>query len=129
MTEAEVIRIMRAHLEGLFPRGCPHCHRQFATLRDYLLATTPLGPAMPYDAESGDWNPQRPVGTVTYANCPCGTTLALSSEGMPLALLWALLNWARLETKRRGLCPRELLNYLRDEISKQVLAAPDQGKP
>jgi hypothetical protein len=74
----------------------------FATLRKYLQTTTHLGPAMPYDAEMGDWSPLQPLGTMTYTNCPCGTTLALSSKGMPLSQLWALLNWARLETKRRG---------------------------
>lgn len=124
MTEADVIRAMREHLEGLFPKDCPNCNRRFATLREYLLVTKHLGPPMPYDAEFGDWNPLRPVGTVTLANCPCGTTLTLSSEGMPLVQLWRLLNWARIETKRRGLSPRELLGYLRDEICKQVLAEP-----
>jgi hypothetical protein len=63
---------------------------------------------------------------VTYANCPCGSTLALSSEGLPLARLWPLLRWARSETQKRGMTPQELLNYLRDEIGKQVLAAPDR---
>ncbi len=127
MTEAEVVRIMREHLEGLFPRDCTNCNHRFATLREYLLVTKHLGPAMPYDADLGDWNPLRPVGTMTFAGCPCGATLALSSEGMPLPVLWSLLNWARIETQRRHLTPQELLNYLRDEICKQVLAAPDQA--
>ena len=127
MTEAEVVRLMREHLEGLFPKVCANCQRRFATLREYLLTTTHLGPAMPYDADMGNWNPLQPVGTVTYANCPCGTTLALSSEGMPLLQLWRLLRWARAETHRRGISPQELLGYLRDEICKQVLAAPGQG--
>ena len=122
MTEADVIRAMREHLEGLFPKECPNCHRHFATLREYLTLTTHQGPPMPYDAELGDWNPLRPVGTVTYANCSCGTTLVLSSQGMPLHRLWRLLNWARIETKRRGMSPQELLSYLRDQICKQVLA-------
>ena len=127
MTEADVVRIMRAHLEGLFPKVCPSCHRRFATLREYVLTTEHLGPAMPYDAELGDWAPLRQTGTLTYSNCPCGTTLALSSHGMSIYQLWPLLHWARLETKRRGLSPQELLNYLRDEICKQVLAEPGQG--
>jgi len=127
MTETEVVRIMREHLEGLFPKVCPTCLRRFATLREYLLTTTHLGPAMPYDVELGEWQPSRPLGTMTYANCPCGTTLALTSQGMPLTQLWSLLAWARVETRRRGLSPQDLLNYLRDEISKQVLAAPSQG--
>ena len=129
MTEAEVIRAMRGHLEGQFPKVCPACHRRFAALREYLLTTEHIGPAISYDVELGDWTPLRQLGTLTYANCPCGTTLALSSQGMPLSQLWPLLNWARLETKRRGLSPQELLNYLRDEICKQVLAEPGPGNP
>jgi hypothetical protein len=126
MTEAEVIRAMREHLEGLFPKVCPNCHRRFATLRDYLQITKHLGPAIPHDAELGNWTPLHPFGTMTHANCPCGNTLALSSEGMPLPRLWSLLNWAKIETQRRRQTPRELLNYLREEICRQVLAAPNQ---
>src|SRR5271154_2542732 len=105
MTEEQVIRAMRAHLEGLFPKVCPQCQRHFASLREYLLTTEPLGPAMPYDAESGQWRPLRPIGTATFANCPCGTTLALTSKGMPLFQLWPLLNWAWIETEKRGQTP------------------------
>jgi hypothetical protein len=127
VTEAEVIDAVCRHLEGLFPKVCPNCQRQFATLRDYLLNTQYLGPVMPYDADLGNWNPLRPIGTAAYASCRCGTTLALTSEGMPLLQLWALLNWARVETHKRDQSPQELLNYLRDEICKQVLAAPEPG--
>ena len=80
---------------------------------------------MPYDADLEDWNPKQPMGTVTYANCRCGSTLAVSSHGMPLIRLWSLLNWARIETKNRGMTPQELLNYLREEICKQVLDGPE----
>ena len=80
MTEAEVIRIMRGHLEGLFPKVCVNCHRRYVTLAEYLLQTDHVGPAIPYDVELGDWNPLRPIGTVTFANCSCGSTLALSSK-------------------------------------------------
>jgi len=129
MTEAEVVHVMREHLEGLFPKSCSKCQRQFATLREYLQTTTHLGPAIPYDAEVGDWQPISPRGTLTYANCPCGNTLALSSSGIPLSQLWRLLDWARQETQKRGMSPQELLNYLRDEICKQVLASPSQESP
>ena len=122
MNEDEVIRIMREHLEGLFPRVCNTCGRRFATLHEYLLITEHKGSAMPYDADLGDWKPINPLGTVTYATCPCGNTLMLSSKGMPLSQLWPLLAWAKLETKKRGMSPQELLNYLREEICKQVLA-------
>lgn len=122
MTESEVVKAMRQHLERQFPKVCPNCNRAFPTLREYLLVTEHAGSAVPYDAEFGDWRPTEPIGLVTYANCPCGSTLALTSAGMPLGRLWPLLNWARIETKKRGMTPRELLNYLREEICKQVLA-------
>ena len=129
MTEAEVIRQMRAHLEGQFPKTCAVCQRCYATLRDYLRLTTHLGPAMPYDAEMGDWIPTRPLGTMTFARCACGTTLALTSEGMPILQLWTLLNWARVETHKRHMTPQALLNHLRDAITQQVLAEPGPGAP
>ena len=124
MTESEVVRLMREHLERQFPKVCPHCHRHFSTLREYILVTQRVEPSVCYDAEAEDWNPLKPMGTVTYSNCPCGTTLALSSHGMPLLRLWSLYHWARTETKRRGMTMRELLNHLRDEIRKEVSAAP-----
>jgi hypothetical protein len=122
MTEAEVTRIMREHLESQFPKVCPNCGRHFASLHEYILATKRIEPSVCYDADVDDWNPLQPVGTVTYTNCPCGTTLALTSHGMPLLRLWALYNWARVEKRRRNMTMNELLNYLRDEIRKQVLA-------
>jgi hypothetical protein len=124
MTEAEVIRTMREHLEGLFPKVCPKCNRCFATLREYILLTHRLGPMMSWDAELGDWNTVQPIGTLAFANCPCGSTLALSTEGMPLPRRLVLLGWIRGETQRRGVSPQQLLEHLRDETRKQVLAEP-----
>jgi hypothetical protein len=92
-----------------------------------LTITHHVGSAMPFDAELGDWKPLNPLGTMTFSNCSCGNTLVLSSDGMPRFRLWSLLAWARIETQKRGMTPQELLNYLRDEICKQVLAAPGQG--
>ena len=126
MTEAEVIQEMREHLEGLFPKFCPKCNRRFGSLREYLKETRMLGPAIPYDALMDDWEPQKPLGTMSYANCDCGTTMVLTSEGMPLLKLWSLLRWARAETKKRGMSPQELLNYLRERICEQVLEGPDR---
>ena len=78
MTEAEVVRAMRAHLESQFPKVCAHCKRRYATLREYLRETKTLGDALPLDAQLGDWQPEQPSGTVTMANCSCGNTLALT---------------------------------------------------
>ena len=122
MTEAEVVKTVREHLEGQFPKVCPSCGFRFVRLKDYLQNTQHLGSAMSFDAEVGNWAPLNPLGTLSYANCSCGTTLALSSSGIPLLRLWSLLNWVRIETKKRNQTHLELLTYLRDEIDKQVLA-------
>jgi hypothetical protein len=126
MTETEVVKILREHFEGLFPKICPTCNRCFTTLREYILITKRIGPAISFDAELGDWNTLRPMGSVALANCPCGSTLALGTESMLLPLRLLLLNWVSTETQCRGLSPQELLDYLRDEIRKQALTELDQ---
>ena len=126
MTEAEVIKTLREHFEGLFPKVCPNCNRIYATLREYILITKRLGPPMSIDAELGDWNTLRPIGSVALVNCPCGSTLSLGTEGMPLPRRLLLLQWLGIETQRRGLTSQELLEYLRDAVRKQVLAEPGQ---
>ena len=127
MTEDEVIQILREHFESQFPKVCPNCNRCFATLREYILITTRIGVPVSYDAESGDWNTRQPIGSVALANCPCGSTLALSTESMVLSLRLELLNWVRLETQRRGVRPSELLESIRNEIRKRILGDPIPG--
>ena len=82
---------------------------------------------MSFDAELNDWNPVQPLGTSMFTNCPCGNTLCLSSQGMPVRKLWRLMNWARAETRARGQTLEALLNYLREEIRKQVVGEPNPG--
>jgi len=121
MTEAEVTKIMREHLESQFPKVCPNCNRRFATLHEFILVTRPIEPAISYDAELGDWSPSRPLGTATYSNCPCDSTLVLTSEGMPVPALYSLYEWARGETEKRGMTMEQLLTHLRAVIRRQVL--------
>lgn len=128
LTEAEVIRSIREHLEAQFPKLCPVCNRSYGSFREFLLITKPVGSTWSYDAEANDWNPVQPLGTTTCTNCPCGNTMCLTSEGMPVLRLWRLMNWARAETQRRGQTVEELLNYLREEIRKQIVSEPQQGR-
>jgi hypothetical protein len=121
MTESEVISQLIKHIDGLFPKTCAVCRSGFVTFRDYLLNTKHIG-AVCFDVELNDWKPFKPVGTLSYANCRCGNTLSLTSKGMPINQLWQLLDWARIEMQKRDLNMRGLLNYLQDEICKQVLA-------
>lgn len=121
MTYPEALAIVRRHFETEFPKTCSTCRRRFATLREYILTTKRVGQATSYDAELGDWHTQQPIGTLAFANCPCGTTLVLSTEGIPLARRQALLAWVREETERQHITPSELLERLRDDLRIQVL--------
>jgi GNAT superfamily N-acetyltransferase/uncharacterized C2H2 Zn-finger protein len=120
MNEDEVIKIGKRYYESLFPRNCPNCQRRFHTLRDYLLFTTRVGQAHSYDAEKGDWKTENPIGMIMCTNCPCGTTIALSTDHMMLPLRLALLDWIRKETQRQGISPSELLEKLRDRVRQLV---------
>ena len=127
MTEPEVVQTLREYFESLFPKVCPNCNRRFNTLREYILVTQRIGLTRSYDADLGEWKTTRPIGSVAQANCPCGSTLALSTESMALPQRLTLLEWVRVETHRRGVSPSELLEHLRDAVRRQVLDEPIEG--
>lgn len=124
MSEKEVIDTMRRHFQVLFPRQCPKCGRVFPTLREYILSTERRGTTHSYDAAEGNWKPQKPLGAVAFANCNCGTTLGLTTEGMPLDQVHALLEWVHVETQKRGLKQNELIDTVREQIRVLELAEP-----
>jgi len=125
MTDEEIIRMMHEHFAGLFPKVCPNCGRCFATLREYILDTKRVGPTISYDAEEGDWEPTQPIGAFALSNCSCGSTLALTTEGIPLSKIHLVLEWIKTETKQRGLSPVGVIDYVRDEVRKRALNLPE----
>lgn len=129
MTDAEIIRALRKFYEGLFPKVCSNCGRRFATLRDYIVATQRLWPSVDYDIELDNYKTLKPIGGLAMANCLCGSTLTLSSREMPLSQTHLMLEWVRAESERRGSSPTEILEWLRDEVRKQVLAESPREQP
>jgi len=121
LNEHDVVAVVRAHIETKFPKVCTKCGRTFASLKEYLQCTTHVGDPISYDADMKNWRPWKPVGTLSFANCPCGTTLAVGSDGMSLLVMWRLLRWARKESARRNISVGELLDGVRQKIDQQVL--------
>jgi hypothetical protein len=119
--EDQVITIVRNHIEQQFPIECSMCGHLFGSLKEYLGYTTHVGKPVSYDADAGDWQPREPLGTLSYANCRCGTTLIISSRGMGLTTMWRLLLWARTESWRRKISVTDLLDDLRKKIDREVL--------
>ena len=121
MKEHDVVAVVRAHIERKFPKTCSKCGRTFASLKEYLQCTTHIGNPVSYDADLKNWRPFKPVGTLSFANCSCGTTLAISSDGLGVIVMWRLLRWARTESARRNISVGELLDGVRQKIDRQVL--------
>jgi len=134
MTEGEVVSVLHAYFSSLFPKTCNNCKRVFGGLSEYIRATERLGPSVSYDADLDDWDTPKPIGSAALANCPCGSTLALTTEDMPVPERLELLRWVRLETQRRGMIPSALLEHLRDEVRGRALrggapgAVPSRGE-
>lgn len=128
MKEIKVVEIIRRHVERKFPMVCSSCKHRFASLKDYLEYTTHVGNPISYDAQAGNWRPRKPLGTLAFANCRCGTTLCIGSDGMGLFTLWRLLRWVRKESSSRGIGVGELLADVRKKIDQQILGETKAGK-
>jgi hypothetical protein len=128
MTEDQVAIIIKQYVESLFPKTCPCCQRVYNTLREYLLVTTPIGLPISYDVDLGNKNPEKIIGTIASFNCPCGTTLSISSEQMEHNQRVALLDWLFQETAVQGVGASELLDRLRTKVSQLVLEEQEKEK-
>jgi hypothetical protein len=127
VTGEQAVRLIVQHLSSQFPRICSTCGRRFESLRDFFLNTTAIGDAISFDLELGDLRPKEPLGAMAMSNCSCGTTLALTSEGMPLPHLWSVHQWADAEARSRGMSLPEFLQYARSLTRLRVLGGEEDG--
>jgi hypothetical protein len=128
LTDEQVVTIVRKHIEAQFPKHCSCCGHVYETLADYLIGTTHLGEPMSADDPFEAIEPRRLIGTISFANCSCGTTLAISSRGLDVLTMWRLLQWAGASIARRHIPLSELLAELRSRIDDEVLREHDAQK-
>jgi hypothetical protein len=121
LSDQDVVRIIRRHIESKFPKDCARCGRRYESLAEYLLQTTHVGEPITGDNPLADVQPIKLVGTISYANCSCGSTLGISSAGMDILTMWRLLRWAGASMSRRGLSIGAVLSDLRSRIDEEVL--------
>jgi len=122
MTEDDIVATVGKHMAAQFPRKCPNCGRTYATVQDYLRITTPVGQVISDDVTEGNWRPTKPLGALAFSNCPCGDTLAMSTNGLPLATTWAIMDWLRRTIAERGVEPQAVVEELRTRIRAELLA-------
>lgn len=122
MNENKAIEIIHNFIDSTFPKTCPNCGMTFNSLAEFLRNTNSIGDPVSYDAEFDDWMPKNPIGSISFSNCKCGSTISISSKGMDRWTLWKLMLWARTETWKRGISVNELLRHIRDEIDRRALS-------
>lgn len=121
MNKSQAIEITRKYIESQFPRTCYNCRRTYRSLSEYLIKTKHLDDPILYDEHERRVEHQNPTGVVSYANCACGSTLAITSQKMDLITYWRLMLWAKREARKQKISISELLRQLRKEIDRQVL--------
>lgn len=97
-----------ARCRSQFPRACTKCRRQFASFADYVEGTRRIGAPM-LDVVEDD----EPLGMLVFANCSCGTTLALCYED---TARHASFN-STVRAAAAGAPPAELLSRFVDAVN------------
>ena len=121
MNQKDVVTTIKNFIEKKFPRECTCCGKRYNSLADYVRNTTRQGKMTSYGAEQVTPNPKKPLGALAMANCSCGSTMALSSDGMDSETLWKLADWVLKEREGRGTAIEDVLEEVRQHIIKEVL--------
>jgi hypothetical protein len=120
LSDRQVIATVRQHLESKFPKTCPVCGRRYVSLADYLVRTTHLGDPVSADDPFEQVHQTSTAGAISYANCVCGSTLAMSSRGLDFWTMSQLMHWAARRMTLRGMSMKEVLRDLRSRIDEEV---------
>lgn len=115
----EVLNLVYDYFCSLFPRTCS-CGRTYQDLRNYIEVTTPVGPAISYDADR-EGEMTELVGSVAMANCLCGSTMMLATTDLDEEIHLKFLRWLRNESQRRRVSASDVLDQLRLDIRERAL--------
>jgi hypothetical protein len=131
MTESTDIRPIRSsafvkplvlHCAEQFPRECQNCGRHFEDFEEYVDATTPIG-VVCWDAEIVDGTEtllDDLVGTLSMANCPCGTTLSIGCLDRESDHYRRLLEALHEDASDNGVAVVDVMDALRVIIRSEV---------
>lgn len=83
---------------------------------------------IPYHSDQRKVDYQNPNGIASFATCKCGSTLAITSQGMDPFTFWRLMFWAIKECRVRKIFLNELLSQIRRQIDRDVIEEDKKGK-
>lgn len=115
---ATIARGLLAYYSSLFPRSYSKCGRDYLTLKDYVEQTEQVGSVLSLDVELGGWPPDKPIGTLAFVNCTCGSTISLTTDGLPLEQGHAVLAWIKSESERRNVKPAVIFDETRNKVRR-----------
>lgn len=113
----EVVEMVVAHCASAFPRRCSNCGRDFQDLRAYFQGTSCLGAPICYDQTPA----ADPLGTLSFVNCACGSTVTLECADRGSEEYVAFLAWLERESAHPGASKKAVLEALRKRIRAAVL--------
>ena len=123
LNENQAIKKIQTLLESQFPKTCFNCRLTYNSLTEFVELTEYLGDPIVYDVEVLQPTDKIHIGSATFANCTCGSTLSLTSQGIDPTLYEELLTWATRESFRRGMPMSHFLAYIRNEIIQKLLSS------
>ncbi len=109
------------YCEQQFPRSCANCGLEFGSFTDFISATSPIGEPQAYDAV-GDLLHEvgHLVGTLSFVNCRCGSTLTVECGDTTSDEYVALLDALAHDVEKTGLTVNGVLEVLRQTIRSRV---------
>jgi len=113
---AGFVDLLRQHCSDQFPKSCPKCDRSYTSFREYVLETNPVGLQCFDSAKSlAD-----PIGTLSLANCECGTTISVRCSERD-DMYRQFLRAVEADAKKSGVGIDTVLNELRDAVRAAAL--------
>jgi len=101
-----------------FPKVCASCRRSYSSFKEYVETVRPIGAPKLDDLEDAD-----PIGLMSFANCPCGSTLTLRCEDPTGSMHHAFNEAVKLETAESGRSLNEILVELRELLRAEAVKA------
>ena len=103
-----------------FPLTCKKCGKVYQSFKQYVKETAPVGAPGAFDGETD------PIGVLSYANCPCKSTLTLQCEDMTGKMHRMFFAAVTKEAAQTGRPEAAVLQELQQVVRKAATGKTDR---